>query len=1287
MIPDEQKNKLVSSLRNHTVSSQKNNQKSTIPIVIGNVLDEGSYVTYSGNSGNNTELTGKRINIINSKRYRYDDKWYYYKYSVDNPEYTFGILEVDNLPFRSFANRRDKKSFIARLDRLVLQGYIEPFMLFINYEFVKWDDIDVVYDSDDTWLLVHGDKYNYHNLKFADVYIVILPFKCDYIGEESDISFDLNYLALCNYLQETAEVKENSTLYLAVPTLETEWQYKNMLFNVGGWLYAQIKKYYLGMLSNERVQKLKNITVYKYIRNEIGDIISSYVTRFNGLDRDVYSSQALFDQMCYMDKDHYTQYPTFRFNNDGLLDNNGSNIISILDESIGFDVTTFNQDKFVSDNSNIDILLFRDNLLVFDSGKFSPLYEVIESINNVFLYKNTETHTITSYVIYNKTTEKVYRNSDSFLNSYMVETAKNYLEGNSNFDNEFIETLMEALDFEFDIHKTYEENIQNSLESIIDYNPSLLNKLYKVSIESISFSGDKVNEGLTYIFSYESRKGIKIPRKRYKDHETYCMVFLNGELYENYSQMIAYPNFFFIPVDNEFNSNDILEVLYFKNINNNEIRFNMTDWVKEQKLTISSENNSFHECSIFEPFIHQEELKIFCHYPESMLHYPTLITESSENIAFNVSYRDSNDVLCINNKAIADDTFVAVSERKFIYQRLYVDQKAYRIEMDKRFRYCDNQKQYLLFVNGRRMTDDSFLVTIPKYTRPFTGIYLYTARFVNPTDRIEIFYLPDEMVDMNLPKANTEYEAELKSNGYFTLDKTELNTPLSKDLYMLFINGKKIPASSIQNIDSNTIRVIHDTNAINYMTVTAITNDSIPEVVDYLHDSLKLSKYDYIIQYIKNRPLGYDELDKMFGHYTQMSDNETDKVWRNVAKIAIINEIIRDFWVTSGYRYNEQPFTYDYDIDEIFTKDSNGNWVLPALDANPEINIIKNEVSILYFESDPPSLLFELGRAVNKFKLLWEYSQRINQDLEIISQDINGIVIDNDAREYEWVENISEDMVLKLSASTGQQVVTAKKELKFVNGIYWGVIDEDSLQYYKRTGGYILLDELLAIIPKNGRIPTMEEQEAMSNNPKSYDIIKEENTIIGGLDYITESTIDEIPDDINMINVDIGSGTVADGSTIDIYYNESNLSALIRRLDKHLLDSADVQLKNYVIGNNNYFVYAAPKRLLYHRTGKQMIEFYLPDPNNEDIVAHCRDEHTTPIYTDGLWDEFNLLNKLYEMNMEYMGEFEFTNDYGYTETYMAWKTNGFFTRLFEDYGIDIHVKINDPDFIDFGLSE
>ena len=65
-------------------------------------------------------------------------------------------------------------------------------------------------------------------------------------------------------------------------------------------------------------------------------------------------------------------------------------------------------------------------------------------------------------------------------------------------------------------------------------------------------SGKEINEWLDKPIDYITRRGLKIPKMRYEDHETYVRVFLNGELINNYSEMYAAANYFFLPVNNNF---------------------------------------------------------------------------------------------------------------------------------------------------------------------------------------------------------------------------------------------------------------------------------------------------------------------------------------------------------------------------------------------------------------------------------------------------------------------------------------------------------------------------------------------------------------------------------------------------------------------------------------------------------------------------------------------------------------------------------------------------------------
>lgn len=89
----------------------------------------------------------------------------------------------------------------------------------------------------------------------------------------------------------------------------------------------------------------------------------------------------------------------------------------------------------------------------------------------------------------------------------------------------------------------------------------------------------------------------------------------------------------------------------------------------------------------------------------------------------------------------------------------------------------------------------------------------------------------------------------------------------------------------------------------------------------------------------------------------------------------------------------------------------------------------------------------------------------------------------------------------------------------------------------------------------------------------------------------------------------------------------------------------------------------------------------MPDPKSKDVQLNCRDDKATPIYTSGSWDDItnhNLFEPLEKMEMIYLGEFIYTNSSGYTELYSIWRSNGYFTRLFDKYKFDkIIVRYKD----------
>lgn len=1272
---DKLSEKIVSTLKSNTYNSVYLNTLAKLPIIITN---EGTFINnievsgdvypvidgkpYLGelhihehetkqlenynpenivylSSAKLTEKLSRKCRLINVKKFHYDDTWYGYRYSVDKPEETFGILQVGNLPFRSLDKLLNKKSFICRMDQLMFTGIMQPFMLFINGKIVNWNDIDIVFDCDESYLLLHGDKYNYHNLKAAEkdgkMHMVILPFDAVFIGEESDDVWRKNYEMLKNFIQDSLRVVDNEII-IDVPTMYSIYKKRGMVYNVGAWVYTQLYMNHLGLLSDERVKALKDIEINKIDYDKSGNIIESKRTRFNALDRDSYDIKT-YNDICTHTIEYFNNRIMFKFDNDGKFDNNGKNLIINLDDSMRFDIKAYSDKNIIINYSEYKETLFRENFIMFKDGLLFPDCEIEEYGNNIFTINNNDEKNITVAMFNPSMIEETIEHSDIFNRDNFNTFIMDYI-NNPTQDKEKLLTLAtEQLNYSYMDNASYEDNYNMGFNSIMSFNPLLFNNLMQTTIKSSVIYGSKANE---HIKNY---KGLKIPRSKCSDHETYVIVFINGEIIENYNEMYVTSNYFFLPRTEEFATGDVIEFLYFTDCDNNEIHFNITDNMIS-KLKDSTEVE-FVESELFKEYIKSEDIKIFAEYPEEILIYKDLI-KKNKDIAFNISYRNTDKKLLlfkevINNKS---NDLIAVSSRKFIYERLYVDQKAYRIKLSERFRYCDNQKQYMLFINGRRMEDDSFLITIPKYSRPFWGMYLYTARFVGPDDRVELFYVPEELSNINTDDISP---TTISTNGYIETDKNNLDTPCNGNSYLYFVNGKKIPSIDIIPIDSHSIKLNSDIRTVSGLKINKAYRSISDSVKSYMKSNT-LSKYDNLIKYIKENPnLGYDKLNYLFNTYSSINTNEgyveEDKLKINVKKYAIITEIIRDFWVTSGFDYSGEKFIYDFELDEFVIIDGN-KYTLPtlALDASiinedDYVNIKKNNIWLSEFDTNKGTNIFEIGSAINDLEFNWDFSGIIDGSTGITSQYVNDEEIASTDRSYKY-GMIDSNTSFHFKFNTLRSMIEKQVDIKFCNGVYYGLIDEDLLEGYRN--GIIAYK-----INKNGIIDSNNPIKKISIKSDSLNMALDPNTIYDEYGNIKQSENDVL-----------------------------SLNDIMKELNVHAYqDSIDFNLDKYKMGNNKHFIFACPKRLAY-KDGNLNLKFLMPDLNDPDFINYGKDQYTIPVYTDGTFDNQNNFTKLDEFTMEWIGEVNYTNGSGYTETYVVWMSNGYFTRKYGDYGFNVSIK-------------
>ena len=95
--------------------------------------------------------------------------------------------------------------------------------------------------------------------------MLILPYNISFLyGTEPDSSFNSNFEALRSYINKTAVVKDGE-IYISLPDTSVDYTYEHNTYNVGFWLLNQNKLKRLGLLSKERIDKLRQIDVNKIV--------------------------------------------------------------------------------------------------------------------------------------------------------------------------------------------------------------------------------------------------------------------------------------------------------------------------------------------------------------------------------------------------------------------------------------------------------------------------------------------------------------------------------------------------------------------------------------------------------------------------------------------------------------------------------------------------------------------------------------------------------------------------------------------------------------------------------------------------------------------------------------------------------------------------------------------------------------------------------------------------------------------------------------------------------------
>lgn len=478
---------------------------------------------------------------------------------------------------------------------------------------------------------------------------------------------------------------------------------------------------------------------------------------------------------------------------------------------------------------------------------------------------------------------------------------------------EYLANLRVPFEMKMSTQKMYAENLGDALRVISRYNTDLFTSIFmdrsNLVIEERSYE---------WIQAHLQGGAIILPIS-YGDNRTeYVVVLVNGRLYE-YSHMIKYyTNKVLIPIQN-ISPEDTVEFLRFKNINNLE------------KKVIINANDGYINYS--EEHINDNMALFSTEYNGAIYDFP-----EGGRQHFEIPYtllKNSNGL----TKVILDDPFYYGKELTMTYRDRFKwevftiedlgGKSEYVIDLGDRFKYCNQYHRYLVFLNNTRLSSDHFRLVLPvRPTTPFTEFKIYLTIPVTEGDRLDIMYTPALFQDIIVRDT-------IDTSGDIIIDKSVLDYGLTTDLYMIWINGKKVAQSNISDIDTTHIRVTSDEKSTNALSITKF----IPSIdaIDKAFDE-NTALWDTITSV-----MSAEDINKLLGIKTNtITDTEPNR-YEDAASIkAIMNDLIRDEFLMNPSIDVSGPFVYDYlDVDTTVVGgyDSGENAMLETTDANHEDNL------------------------------------------------------------------------------------------------------------------------------------------------------------------------------------------------------------------------------------------------------------------------------------------------------------------------------------------------------------
>ena len=471
----------------------------------------------------------------------------------------------------------------------------------------------------------------------------------------------------------------------------------------------------------------------------------------------------------------------------------------------------------------------------------------------------------------------------------------------TNGSQKYMNVLNKEFNFEFEPMYEYTRNINESLDYIMKYNPLLLSNYYKSKSNIVikTYTGEELKKKL-------NRGYITMSRRIDEECNNYVIIFHNGLLYKYYHELVYENKNFKFPLLG-VQDDDIIEIMYFKHIDNKVYEVSFDYDSEDDIVNLSSDINI-------------EDMKLFTMSPR----YQEFNIEVKDSIQYEIPFHaekqeDGRWKMYPDDAYYYNKDLVLVSKRQFRHSYSIISDEDCKIKLPYDFKYCNDPTRFMVFLNGRLLSRLNYKLTIIKNTRPFTDLSLYITNEAHKGDIVDIFYVGEEMEEI--------YSSDtLKLSGNIVLDASKLTLGFDKDLFMVYVNGRKVLPDSIVNISPSMLQIREATDSIHNVSIFKYVSN------EQILTDLFTSTEDTLTRVYNSLPP--EVINKLFKKDT-MKDTEEDMNLNMSSMKSVLQRIIRDYWA-KPFINDGTPLLYDYDTIEGMDEDSVGNILSTALNGQDD---------------------------------------------------------------------------------------------------------------------------------------------------------------------------------------------------------------------------------------------------------------------------------------------------------------------------------------------------------------